>query len=134
MRMMMIHSSTKDTKQKWLARPKTVGKRSRSSRRNTVLQRCGEMKYRIEYVKKPIGKDGKGNVYVGMNAQAARELHVPFNHKKPTHTIVVYKNQSKTERLKTILHEKVEEKNMRVNGYHYRHAHRIATKAERSIK
>jgi len=62
------------------------------------------MKYKIEYVNKKI----KGG-YIGLNAEAAKQLHIPFHHKHPEHTILIYKKVPKDVRTTTEHHEMAEE-------------------------
>lgn len=62
------------------------------------------MKYKIEYVKKKI----KPGNYIGMNSHAAKQLGIPFNHKSPEHTLVIYAGVSKAIQKTTINHEKAE--------------------------
>jgi len=87
------------------------------------------MKYKIEYVKRKL-KNG----YIGMNKQASAKLKVPFKHKHPEHTIVIYKNEPKKVRVHTIRHEKIEEYLIRNKHYSYHKAHHLALKFEQLDK
>lgn len=77
------------------------------------------MKFKIEYVKKEIpgAKD-----YIGLNAEAAKELKLPFHHKHPEHTVVVVKNQNPSLRRATIHHEEVESYLIKNKHLHYKPA------------
>lgn len=46
-----------------------------------------------------------------MNSEAARQLKIPFKHKQPKHTIVIYDKSSKGVKRTTIEHEKAESQN-----------------------
>jgi hypothetical protein len=77
------------------------------------------MKYKIQYVKNKL----KGG-YIGMNAEAAKQLNIPFKHKSPQHTLVIYNGVSKAIQKTTINHEKAERYfvsilNMRRKKSHY---------------
>jgi hypothetical protein len=89
-------------------------------------------KFKVEYRKRLISKD-----YLGMNRQAAMELHIPFKHLHRT-IIEVFKGQSPSMRRRTRVHEELEYNLMHKNiyphpeGLPYRKAHRIALKYEKS--
>lgn len=83
------------------------------------------MKYKIEYIKKKI----KGG-WIGMNKYAAKEHDIPYKHKHPAHTILVYKKVPRTVRLHTIHHEQAEEYLMKNLGMHYHPAHELALRYE----
>lgn len=85
------------------------------------------MKTRIQYVKNKIMPGG----YVGMNSRAARSLRIPFYHKKPEHTIVIWKGLNKNEKEHTIKHERIELDLMKRKHYSYQKAHKIALKEEK---
>lgn len=95
------------------------------------------MRYKIEYVKKEI-PGAKG--YLGMNQKAAKELHIPFHHKHPAHTVVILKKQSPKMLKSTEVHEEVENYLMRIKHLHYhpatsKHsAHHIALQYEKLHK
>lgn len=61
------------------------------------------MEYRIQYVNRKI----KGG-YIGMNSEASKQLNIPFKHKRPKHTIVIYKKVPHSVREATIRHEQAE--------------------------
>jgi len=61
------------------------------------------MKYKIEYTNKKL----KGG-YIGMNNEAAKQLHVPFRHKCPEHTVVIFRKVPHSVRTNTIRHEEAE--------------------------
>ena len=62
------------------------------------------MKDKIEYSNKKF----KGG-YIGMNEEAAKQLHIPFKHKHPEHTIEIYHKLPHDVRYTTIRHEEAEE-------------------------
>lgn len=83
------------------------------------------MKYKIEYVKNKV----KGG-WIGMNKFASAEHGLPYFHKHPEHTLVIYKKVPHDVRTTTIKHEKVEEYLMKDKHMHYHPAHDIALKYE----
>jgi hypothetical protein len=84
------------------------------------------MKTRIVYVKKiPQG-------FIGMNAAAAREHHIPYHH--PKNVIEIKKGLSKRVRKHTEIHERVELYQMKNNHERYRTAHKQALEVEATIK
>jgi hypothetical protein len=89
------------------------------------------MKFHIEYVKKEIPG---AKQYIGMNAPAAEELHIPFKHKHPAHTVVTIHSLRPSERRSTIRHEEAENYLMRVKHMHYPKAHHLALQYEKLHK
>ena len=83
------------------------------------------MKYKIEYVK---NKTKYG--YIGMNFFASQEHSIPFVHRKPEHTLIIYKKVPHDVRITTIKHEEVESFLMKNKHMHYHPAHDIALKYE----
>lgn len=83
------------------------------------------MKTNIEYIKK---KTKYG--FIGMNNDAAKSHHIPYKHKHPEHTILVYRNVPKDVRVNTIRHEEMERYLMHKKHYDYKHAHKLALKFE----
>jgi len=83
------------------------------------------MKYKIEYIKK---KTKYG--FIGMNAEAAKEWHIPFKHRHPEHTLIIYKKVPHDVRITTIKHEEIEEHLIKNKHMHYHPAHDIALKYE----
>ena len=65
-----------------------------------------------------------------MNAKAAKELKIPFKHKNPARTIVIWSGLNKKERISTIQHEKYESHLMK-NGMRYKTAHKRTLKFEK---
>ena len=61
------------------------------------------MKTKIQYTNKKF----KGG-YVGMNDEAAKQLHIPFRHSCPAHTVVIFKKEPHDVRYTTIRHEEAE--------------------------
>ena len=82
------------------------------------------MKTKIEYVKKKL-KYG----FIGMNKNAAKVHHIPYKHKQPEHTIIVYKKVSKPVRVATIRHEEMERYLMKKH-LSYKKAHYNALRFE----
>jgi hypothetical protein len=82
------------------------------------------MKFKIEYVKNKIHPGG----WIGMNANAASELKVPFHHKHKN-VIEVYSKVPKAVMHNTEKHEEIEYTMMR-RGLKYHPAHKIALKYE----
>ena len=87
------------------------------------------MKYKIKYTQKKI----KGG-YIGMNSEAARQLKIPFKHKKPKHTIVIYDKLSKGVKRTTIEHEKAESYFVRALGMGRKKSHYNALRFEKLDK
>ena len=77
-----------------------------------------------------ISKKSKKAGYIGMNAFAAKALHLPFRHRHPEHTIEVDPALDNKWRTRTIHHEETEEYFMKNRHYPYRRAHRLANKFE----
>lgn len=83
------------------------------------------MKYKIKYTQKKF----KGG-YIGMNSEAARQLKIPFKHKQPKHTIVIYDKSSKGVKRTTIEHEKAESYFVRALGMSRKKSHYNALRFE----
>lgn len=84
------------------------------------------MKARIEYRK---SKYPGG--YIGMNAQAAKALHLKYVKKHPDHIIEIYKKLPHKVKVNTIHHEQMEEYLMKNKHFSYHHAHRNALRFEK---
>jgi hypothetical protein len=82
------------------------------------------MKYKIQYVKKKLPQG-----WIGMNYFASKELGIPFKHKHPKHTLVIYDTLPIIKK-NTIRHEEIEEYLMKNKHWHYHKAHALALKLE----
>ena len=80
------------------------------------------MKFKIEYKKHKMHPGG----WIGMNAKAAKELHVPFHHKHKS-VVEIYSKVPKSVMHNTEKHEEIEYLMMR-KGLRYHPAHKIALK------
>jgi hypothetical protein len=87
------------------------------------------MKTNIEYIKKKI----KGG-YIGMNLEASKQLHLPYKHKHPEHTILVYHDVPKDVRVATIRHEEAERYAVRCLHKNRKNSHNFALKFENKNK
>ena len=87
------------------------------------------MEYQIQYKKK---KDKYG--FIGMNKYASKAHNIPYNHKKPAHTLTVYKKVPHSVRVATINHEKCEAYLMKNKHMSYRKAHYNALRFENTGK
>lgn len=87
------------------------------------------MKTKIEYTNKKL-KYG----FIGMNKEAAKAHHIPFKHKNPEHTIIVYQKVPKDVRVATIRHEEMERYLMHTKHYNYHKAHNLALNFEKLNK
>lgn len=83
------------------------------------------MKTKIQYTKKKM-KYG----FIGMNVEAARAHKIPFKHKHPEHTILIYKKEPKDVRVATERHEEMESYLMRTKHFPYKRAHKNALRFE----
>ncbi len=69
-----------------------------------------------------------------MNSEAARQLKIPFKHKHPVHTILIYSKVPKDVRRATEHHEEAEEYFMRTLHMRYHRAHNNALRFEKLEK
>lgn len=83
------------------------------------------MKYKVQYVKNKL----RGG-YIGLNYGASKQLHIPFKHKHPKHTILIYHNIPHNVRQTTIAHEKAESYAIKCLKMNREKSHKLALRFE----